>query len=289
MGTALKALNLPRNELVISTKLLKDDPEGKPNRFGLSRKHIIEGMKNSLKNLGFDYVDLVFAHRPDYETSMEETVKAFDWLIRKGYALYWGTSEWDAGDIAEANAVCDRLGLVKPVVEQPQYNLIHRQKVEIEFDRLFKKTGMGTTIWSPLAGGLLTGRYNNGVPADSRFEKFGFLNKENIDKLFGEKNKEETLRKFNAFEALAKELGGSMAQLAMAWCLYNKNVSTALTGASSREQLEETCKSVQLLKKFNPELDRRIEEIFKNAPTGKLFIGTMAPVQSDRFLASQAK
>ena len=177
MGAAIKALKVPRNEFVVSTKIFKNDPDGKPNRMGLSRKHIIEGVKTSLKNLDLTHVDILFAHRPFYDVPMEETCRAFDWVIRKGFAHYWGTSEWDAADIAEANAVCDRLGLVKPVVEQPQYNLVSRERFEIEYERLFKTTGMGTTIWSPLAGGLLTGRYNDGIPADSRYEKFGFLNK----------------------------------------------------------------------------------------------------------------
>jgi len=237
MGAAIKALNVPRNEIVVSTKIFKNDPDNKPNRIGLSRKHIIEGLRNSLKNLGLDHVDVVFAHRPFYDCPMEEVVKAFDWVVRKGLAHYWGTSEWDAGDISEAKAIAARLNLTAPIVEQPQYNLIHRERFEIEYDRLFRTTGLGTTIWSPLAGGLLTGRYNNGLPADSRYEKFGFLSKDKMDSLFGEKTKEETLKKLQRFEALAKELGGSMAQLAMAWCLYNKNVSTAITGASSSAQL----------------------------------------------------
>lgn len=169
MGAAIKALGAPRNELVVSTKIFKNDPDGKPNRVGLSRKHVIEGLKTSLKNLDLDHVDIVFAHRPFYDVPMEEVCRAFDWVIRRGLAHYWGTSEWDPADISEANAVCARLNLIAPVVEQPQYNLIHRERFEIEYDRLFTTTGMGTTIWSPLAGGLLTGRYNKGLPADSRY------------------------------------------------------------------------------------------------------------------------
>lgn len=156
--------------MVISTKLFWGTSEQIPNRRGLSRKHIIEGTKNSLKRLGFDYVDVLFCHRPDPETPMEETCRAFDWVIRKGLAFYWGTSEWNEYEIAEAHMICDKYGLIKPVVEQPEYNLYNRSKMEIKFKKLFEKKLLGTTTWSPLLSGILTGKYNQGMPEGARFD-----------------------------------------------------------------------------------------------------------------------
>jgi aryl-alcohol dehydrogenase-like predicted oxidoreductase len=164
-------LNVPRHHLVISTKIYFGTKAGIPNTIGLSRKHVIEGLKNSLKRLDLDYVDVVFCHRPDYDTPMEETCRAFDWLIRRGYAFYWGTSEWTAADIAEAHMVCEKYGLVKPIVEQPEYNLFIREKMEFGYRHLFEDKKLGTTVWSPLASGFLTGKYNDGIPEDSRFAK----------------------------------------------------------------------------------------------------------------------
>lgn len=197
---------------------------------------MIEGMKNSLKRMQLDYVDVVFCHRPDYETPMEETCRAFDWLIRKGYAFYWGTSEWNAEDIAEAHYVCEKYGLVKPVVEQPQYNLYERNKIEFSYRHLFEDKLLGTTVWSPLASGVLTGKYNEGVPEGSRFSENPDLIRI-LNRYFSEDKKEKTIETLNKFKELATELGASMAQLAMAWVINNPDVSTAITGATSTKQL----------------------------------------------------
>lgn len=197
-GEALRLLNVPRHHLVVSTKIYWGTASGVPNTRGLSRKHVIEGAKNSLKRLGLDYVDIIFCHRPDYETPMEETCRAFDWLIRQGLTFYWGTSEWNAEDIAEAHMICDKYGLVKPVAEQPEYNLFIRDKMEFGYRHLFADNKLGTTVWSPLASGVLTGKYNNGIPEGSRFDKNENL-KGIFAKYFSEEKKEGTLKKFREF------------------------------------------------------------------------------------------
>lgn len=284
MGEALLQLKVPRESYVLSTKLIKDTQELKPNRQGLSRKHLIEGIKKSLKNLKHDHVDIVFAHRPDYSTSMEEICRAFDWIIRKGLAHYWGTSEWNSEDIREAYAVCSRLGLVKPVVEQPQYNALVREKFEIEYKGLFEKNRMGTTIWSPLCGGLLTGKYSSGDIKEGRYTSSEPLFKGIFNRLGG--NSEATFKKLQAFDEVAKSIGATPAQLAMAWCLFNKDVSVALTGASKPEQLVDTLKAVDILKKYTPEIDAKIEEIFGNLPTGGFSRTTFQPEKSRRVFYS---
>lgn len=177
MGEGLRRLNVPRNQYVVSTKLFWGAEQYCPTLRGLSRKHIIEGARNSLKRLGLDYVDVIFCHRPDHITPMEEVCRAFDWLIRKGLVFYWGTSEWRADDIAEAHYICEKYGLAKPVVEQPEYNLYNRKKIEIEYADLFKDKKLGTTIWSPLLSGILTGKYNKGIPEGSRIAKTAYLEK----------------------------------------------------------------------------------------------------------------
>ncbi len=177
---------------MLSTKIFWGTPEQIPTRRGLSRKHIIEGLKASLKRLEQDYVDVCFCHRPDIETPMEETCRAFDWLIRKGHVFYWGTSEWTAEQMAEAHYVCEKYSLNKPVVEQPQYNLYSRDKMEVDYAKLFAHKKLGTTVWSPLASGILTGKYNNGIPEGSRFDKNQDL-KHIFERYFSESKKEKTL------------------------------------------------------------------------------------------------
>ncbi len=199
---------------------------------------------------------MVFCHRPDPETPMEEIARAWDWVIRKGWASYWGTSEWSAYDIAEAHYVCEKYNLVKPVVEQPQYNILVRDKMEVDYRRLFEEKKLGTTVWSPLASGLLTGKYNDGIPKGSRFETnpdlAGFLS------LYFGDNKDKTVEKLKKFGDLAKDLGVPMVQLAMAWVINNPDVSTAITGASNTKQLEETLQAITIRKKITPEIEKKI-------------------------------
>lgn len=198
MGEALRALNVPRHKYVLSTKIFWGTSEYIPTRRGLSRKHVIQGVKNSLTKLQQEYVDICFCHRPDIETPVQQTCRAFDWLIRKGLVFYWGTSEWTAEQIAEAHYVCEKYSLNKPVVEQPQYNLYTREKMEVDFARLFQAKKLGTTVWSPLASGILTGKYNDGIPEESRFAKNPDIN-HIFQRYFSETTKEKThagLRKF---------------------------------------------------------------------------------------------
>ena len=209
MGRAFKELGLKREELVVSTKIFKSGP-GVNDTF-LSRKHIIEGLNNSLKRLQLEYVDVVFCHRPDFDTPLEETVKAMHQVIEDGKAFYWGTSEWPADRIAKAIEICERLSLHKPIVEQPQYNMLHRDTFEKEYRRIFSEYKYGTTVWSPLAGGILSGKYNDGViPEGSRYDNHKIL-----DRIWttymGPTKKDETLKKLNALADYAKELGYSQA------------------------------------------------------------------------------
>jgi voltage-dependent potassium channel beta subunit len=262
MGEAIRRAGWKRSDLVVSTKIFWG---GKgPNDRGLSRKHVIEGTAAALSRLQLDYVDLVFCHRPDPRTPIEETVRAMNYLIDSGKAFYWGTSEWSADQIMEAVAVAHREHLVPPQMEQPQYNMLHRERVENEYARLYREIGLGTTIWSPLASGLLTGKYDDGVgPAESRANVRGmeWLR----DRVVGESAK-SNLHKVKQLGSVARELGCTRAQLAIAWCLKNPNVSTAITGASKPEQVVENMKSLDVLGKLTPGLMERIEGILQNRP-----------------------
>lgn len=214
------------------------------------------------------YVDVVFCHRPDPESPMEQVCRAFDWIIRKGWAFYWGTSEWNQDEIAEAHYVCDRYNLIKPVVEQSQYNIFQREKLEQGYKKLFQKKLLGTTIWSPLAGGVLTGKYNNGIPEGTRYDKNPDLMRL-FNRYFSEEKKEQTISALNKFKEIADGLGCSQAQLAMAWCIANPDVSTAITGATRPEQLVETVKSIQVVPKLTKEILQNIDTIFGSEPVGK--------------------
>lgn len=239
-----------REDLVISTKIFWGG-QG-PNDKGLSRKHLIEGCQNSLKRLQLDYVDLLFCHRPDPDTPIEETVLTMDALVRGGQAFYWGTSEWSALQIESAYQIAADLNCIPPSMEQPKYNLFYRDHLEKDYLPLFKKHSLGTTIWSPLASGVLSGKYNQGIPKDSRFAKEPHLIPENLNKQI------EQVKELNK---LAQELGGTVAQLAIAWCLQNPNVSSVITGASRIEQLEENLGALFMKPKLTPEIMKRIEEI----------------------------
>lgn len=258
MGSVLKKMGWRRESYVVSTKIFWGG-EG-PNDTGLSFKHIVEGVNNSLRRFQLEYVDLVFAHRPDPNTPIEETVRAFDQVIRQGKAFYWGTSEWSAAEITRADGIARQYGLTPPSMEQPQYNMLSRQRFEVEYAPLYRDLGYGTTIFSPLASGLLTGKYNNGIPKGSRMElsDMDWLRKDALvpEKLLVVKN----------LEAVAKDLGATQAQLALAWVLKNPNVSTVITGASRPEQVGENLKAIEVADKLTPEVMERIEGILGNKP-----------------------
>ena len=261
MGKAIKKAGWKQKDLVLSTKIFWGG-DG-PNERGLSRKHIIEGMDGSLKRMGLEYVDLVFAHRPDIHTPIEETVRAFDHLINQGKAFYWGTSEWSAQQIMEAYGVARREHLIPPLMEQPQYNMFHRERVEVEYQRLYTEIGLGTTIWSPLASGLLTGKYNDGIPEDSRATLEGY---EWLRKRFTNKEAQEQIQKVIKLSKVAKELSCTTAQLALAWCLLNPHVSTVITGASRSSQVEENMKALEIVDQLTADVIETIEGILDNKP-----------------------
>ncbi len=261
MGKAIKKAGWKQKDLVLSTKIFWGG-DG-PNELGLSRKHIIEGMDGSLKRMGLEYVDLVFAHRPDIHTPIEETVRAFDHLINQGKAFYWGTSEWSAQQIMEAYGVARREHLIPPLMEQPQYNMFHRERVEVEYQRLYTEIGLGTTIWSPLASGLLTGKYNDGIPEDSRATLEGY---EWLRKRFTDKEAQEQIQKVIKLSKVANELSCTTAQLALAWCLLNPHVSTVITGASRSSQVEENMKALEIVDQLTADVVETIEGILDNKP-----------------------
>jgi voltage-dependent potassium channel beta subunit len=253
MGEALRKLAWPRLRYVVSTKFYWGITDGPNEKNTLNRKYLLDGIDSSLKRLQLDYVDLVYCHRPDPNTPLEETVWAMHDMIERGKALYWGTSEWDAASIAGAWEIAERHHLRKPVVEQPEYNLFARARVEKEYAPLYDKLGLGLTTWSPLASGLLTGKYRAGVPPDSRgaIPRMAFL----LDRLT-DKAKNDAVGRL---EAVAKDLGCTLAQLAIAWCAKNPRVSTVITGASRPSQVRENMKAAEVIAKLTPEAMARIE------------------------------
>jgi voltage-dependent potassium channel beta subunit len=261
MGKVLKKMGWDRTSYVISTKVFWG---GKlPNQIGLSKKHIIEACNNSLKRMQHEYVDLFFCHRPDKNTPIEETVRAMQTLLDQGKILYWGTSEWSAQEIMEAYSIARQYGLTPPTMEQPQYNMFHRQRVEVEYSKLYSEIGLGTTIWSPLASGILSNRHFNGIAKDSRFE---LPNMEWLKERLMSDEGQANLLKAKKLNDLALELGISLPQLAVAWCLKNKHVSTVMLGASKLEQLKESIKSNEYQQIISSEIENRLEEILQNKP-----------------------
>lgn len=254
MGAALKELKWPRHSYLISTKFFWGIHEGPNTKNTLNRKYLLEGMNESLKRLQLDYVDLVYCHRPDPQTPLEETVRAMNDMIERGQALYWGTSEWSADEIRGAWLIADKYGFHKPIVEQPQYNLFHRDKVEKEFARLYDEIGLGLTIWSPLASGILTGKYLNGIPEGSRGAMMGWVGEE--------AKKTETQEKTRKFVEVAKSMDVAPAALAIAWCSANPRVSSVITGASRVSQVGENMKALEALAKLDEDRRRQIAEIF---------------------------
>ena len=258
MGQALKRLDWPRLNYVVSTKFFWGIARGEEavnRRNTLNRKYLMQAIDGSLKRFGLEHIDLVYCHRPDPNTPVEETVWAMSDMIRHGKALYWGTSEWSAAEIRAAWDIADRHHLHKPVVEQPQYHLFHRQRVEQEYARLYEDLGLGLTTWSPLASGLLTGKYTQGIPAGSRgaMDNLAFLREGLTD---AAKNAAVA-----QLEPIAEELGGSTAQLAIAWILKNPRVSSVITGASRVEQLKANLGALQVADKLTPEVVARIDAI----------------------------
>jgi voltage-dependent potassium channel beta subunit len=272
MGRCIQRLGVDRSQLVISTKIFWGGKGA--NNTGLSRKHIIEGTNKSLKRLQLDYVDLIFCHRPDPFTPIEETVRAMNFLIDQGKAFYWGTSEWSADEITEANAVAQRLGLIGPIMEQPQYSMLHRTRFEREYSRLYKDMGLGTTIWSPLAGGLLTGKYSGtefpsdsrlGLQNNSKWIREELLSGKGMNGL-EEKNLDTIYKKVDGLKPIAEKVGCTLAQLSIAWCLKNPNVTTVITGATKPTQVVENFKSMEFVDKLTPEIMEEIEKVLENKP-----------------------
>lgn len=261
LGKAIRRAGWKRSDLVLSTKIFWGG-EG-VNDKGLSRKHVVEGLRASLARMELDYVDLVFCHRPDSRTPIEETVRAMNFAIDQGWAFYWGTSEWTAQDIVAAYHIARREHLIPPSMEQPQYNMLTRQRFEREYARLYTEVGLGTTIWSPLASGLLTGKYNDGVPEGTRVTLPGY---EWLREEFGKEEARQNIEKVKQLTAIAQELGCTTAQLALAWCLKNPNVSTVITGASKVSQVTENMKALEVVPKLTPDVMERIEEILQNKP-----------------------
>ena len=262
MGKTLKRKNWDRTSYCISSKVFfgLHGKDNKPNQGGLSRKHITEACHGALQRLQTDYLDLFFCHRPDPETPMEEIVWTMNILLQQGKILYWGTSEWSAAEIAEAHKTAERLHLIGPAMEQPQYNLFERQKMEVDYLPIFNEWGMGTTTWSPLASGLLTGKYNNGVPQGSR------LALESYDWLKERTMQEDKINKVRMLEQVAKDLNTSLATLSIAWVIHNPHVTTAILGATKETQLTENLKALEVYKRLTPAVLDRMDTIMGTKP-----------------------
>ncbi|MCJ0743571.1 potassium channel beta subunit family protein [Pedobacter montanisoli] len=260
MGKILKAKKWDRDTFIVSSKVFFGAHNKGPNQTGLSRKHVIEACNAALKRLQVDYLDLYFCHRPDKNTPVEETVWAMNTLLQQGKILYWGTSEWSAAEIMEAITVAKQYNLIGPTMEQPQYNLFERNKLENEFLHIFKNHGLGTTIWSPLASGLLSGKYTSEDVKDTRLDLKGmnWLKEKTLTV--------EKLKKAAALQKLADKLGVSLAKLAIAWCLKNNHVSTVILGASKPYQLEENLDALSVLPLLNDKVMNEIERIVKTKP-----------------------
>lgn len=269
MGKALQQLGWRRDSYIVSSKVYFGALQTPgPNQRGLSRKHVLEACHQALERLQLEYLDLYFCHRPDPHVPMEETVRAMSDLVRQGRVMYWGTSTWSAQQIMEAYSVARQYNLVPPVMEQPQYNMFNREQVEVEYVRLYEKIGLGLTTFSPLASGFLTGKYNNGVPEDSRLSLPG--TEDLRRRLLGEES-QQRIGKVRELTKLADRLGTTPARLALAWCLKNPHVSTVITGASRVEQVQENMKATDLLPQLTNDVMEEIEKILKNKPAPRAF------------------
>lgn len=262
MGRILKKKKWDRTSYVVSSKAYfgHRGKENKPNQTGNSRKHLLEACDEALQRFQLDYLDLFFCHRADKNTPIEETVWAMNHLIQQGKIMYWGTSEWTGVEIMEAHRVAQAYRLIGPTMEQPQYNLFERTKVESDYSEIYKNVGLGTTIWSPLASGLLSGKYNEGIPKGSRFALAGF------DWLKERWMTDENLKKVKKLADLSKKLGISTAVMSIAWCLKNPNVSTVILGATKKTQLQENLKALDAVPLLTDEVMEKIEKIMNNKP-----------------------
>ncbi len=262
MGRVLKKKNWDRTSYTVSSKAYFGwrGKDNKPNQTGLSRKHLVEACQEALQRLQLDYLDLFFCHRPDINTPIEEVVWTMHNLVQQGKILYWGTSQWSGAEIMEAHRVAHQYGLIAPVMEQPQYNMFERFKMEQDYAPVFQNVGLGTTIWSPLAAGFLTGKYLDGIPEGSRLAIQGF------DWLKDRWIQDEKIKKLKKLMELAKKLNVSMASLAIAWTIKNPNVTTAILGATKKEQLEDNLKALEVLPRLTPDVLEKIEKILQNKP-----------------------
>ena len=262
MGEVLSDLGLQRDTYIVSSKVFWGGQA--VTQRGLNSKHIRDACDSALKRLQVDYLDMYFCHRPDFHTPVEETVRAMDVLVKQGKILYWGTSEWSADRIREAYSIAYQYGLTPPSMEQPQYNMFHREKLEKEYLGLFSSEGLGTTIWSPLASGILTGKYNEGIPKGSRMTlpDYKFL-RDGLESKKGAEN----IKKVIKLSKIAEKLDISMAQLSIAWCLKNKNVSTVILGATTTKQLDENIKAAENVRLLDDKVMNSIEKILKNRPS----------------------
>ncbi len=264
MGKVLKKMGWRRDTYIVSSKVYWSAVQNpKPTQLGLSRKHVIEACNQALERLQVDYLDLYFCHRADPNVPVEETVRAMSDLITQGKVLYWGTSEWTGTQIMEAYSVARQYNLVPPTMDQPQYNMLERTKVELDYARLYREIGLGTTIWSPLASGILTGKYNQGIPDNSRLALPGY---EWLRRRLSGAEGEAYLEKVRKLTQFAADLGTNMTLLALAWCARNPNVSTVITGASRVEQVQENLKALDVLPLLTDEVMGKIDEILGNKP-----------------------
>jgi voltage-dependent potassium channel beta subunit len=264
MGEVFRKAGWRRDSFIVSSKVLWGSvPDAKPTQKGLSRKHLVEACHQAMERLQVDYLDLYFCHRPDPDVPMEEIVWTMSNLVQQGKVLYWGTSEWSAQQIMEAHSVARQYNLLPPTMEQPQYHMFHRQRFEEEYKRLYETIGLGTTIWSPLASGILTGKYNDGIPDESRMslESYSWLR----EMLLSDEG-QARVAKVRELTAVADDLGCTMAQLALAWCLNNPNVSTVITGASRPSQVTENMKALDVVAQLSDDVITRIETILDNKP-----------------------
>ena len=263
MGRVLKMKNWDRTSFTVSSKVFFgiQGKDIKPNQSGLSRKHVMEACEAALKRLQVDYLDLYFCHRPDKNTPIEETVWAMNTLIQQGKILYWGTSEWSGVEIMDAHRVAQQYKLIGPTMEQPQYNLFERNKVEKEYLPIYDFVGLGTTIWSPLASGLLTGKYNKGIPENSRLAlpEMSWLK----DKVMAD----DRIKRIQNLDEIAKEFGVSLAELSIGWCIKNPHVTTAILGATKKQQLIDNLKAIDTMNKLTPEILVKIDDIMQTKPT----------------------
>ncbi|WP_420632276.1 potassium channel beta subunit family protein [Candidatus Leptofilum sp.] len=264
MGAALKKLGWRRDSYIVSSKVMWGSVKNaKPTQRGLSRKHVMEACYQALERLQVDYLDLYFCHRPDPEVPMEEVVRSMNTLIEREKVFYWGTSEWSAQQLMEAHSVARQYNLIPPTMEQPQYHMFHRYRFEVEYGRLYDTIGLGTTIWSPLASGLLTGKYNNGIPEDSRMNLPGY---EWLRSMLESEEGQKRLQSVQKLVPIAEELGTTMPKLAIAWCLKNPNVSTVITGASKVSQVEENMKALDIVPQLTDDVMEKIEAVLDNKP-----------------------